>query len=144
MNIIKGFSGPYRFLSNFYPAVVQLDGMYFPTVEHAYQAAKFEDVAIRRSVQVLPTPGKAKHFGGSGLIRTDWSKIRFEIMQDLVIQKFSAPEFSKMLLSTGDKYLEESNHWGDTFWGKSGGIGENKLGQILMEIRKMLRELPGA
>jgi predicted NAD-dependent protein-ADP-ribosyltransferase YbiA (DUF1768 family) len=65
-------------------------------------------------------------------------------MQDLVIQKFSTPEFSKMLLSTGDKYLEETNHWGDTFWGKSGGIGENKLGQILMEIRKMLRELPGA
>lgn len=141
MNTIKGFSGPYRFLSNFYPAIVQFDGMNFPTVEHAYQAAKFEDVAIRRSVQFCTTPAKAKHFGGSGLIRSDWSKIRYGIMHDLVMQKFSTPELSKMLLSTGNKYLEETNTWGDVYWGVCNGVGENNLGKILMSVRHCLLTL---
>jgi len=39
---IESFSGQYRFLSNFYPARVMLgDGRIYPSVEHAYQAAKF-------------------------------------------------------------------------------------------------------
>ena len=37
---ITRFHGEYRFLSNFYPVKVEYDGVQYPTVEHAYQAAK--------------------------------------------------------------------------------------------------------
>ena len=31
--------------------------------------------------------------------------------------------------------LEEGNTWADRVWGKVNGIGENRLGLILMQIR---------
>jgi predicted NAD-dependent protein-ADP-ribosyltransferase YbiA (DUF1768 family) len=62
-------------------------------------------------------------------------------MHDLVMQKFSIPELSKMLLSTGNKYIEETNTWGDTYWGVCNGVGENNLGKILMSIRHCLLTL---
>ena len=37
---ILAFEGEYSWLSNFWPVEVVLDGMVFPSVEHAYQAAK--------------------------------------------------------------------------------------------------------
>lgn len=41
--MIAEFHGPYLFLSNFFPATVQLDGIPYPSVEHAYQTAKTLD-----------------------------------------------------------------------------------------------------
>ena len=38
---IKGFFGEYRFLSNFEPAKVELEGTTYSSVEKAYQAAKW-------------------------------------------------------------------------------------------------------
>ena len=37
---INSFSGAYAFLSNFEPAPIYYDGLSYPTVEHAFQAAK--------------------------------------------------------------------------------------------------------
>ncbi len=56
-------------------------------------------------------------------------------MTDLVRQKFQDPELRAALLATGNRYLEETNWWGDTFWGVCNGAGENRLGMILMAIR---------
>ena len=41
--MINEFQGDYRFLSNFHPAEVEMDGIKYPSVEHAYQAAKSLD-----------------------------------------------------------------------------------------------------
>lgn len=41
---------------------------------------------------------------------------------------------------TIDEHLEEGNTWGDTTWGTVNGIGENRLGRILMKVRKKLQE----
>ena len=40
---IEHFAYEWAFLSNFYPAVVELDGARYASVEHAYQAAKVLD-----------------------------------------------------------------------------------------------------
>jgi hypothetical protein len=40
----NSFHNEYRFLSNFYPAEVSFEGLVFPTVEHAYVAAKTTDI----------------------------------------------------------------------------------------------------
>jgi len=54
--------------------------------------------------------------------------------------KFSqSKKLSELLLSTGDKYLEETNNWGDEFWGVCNEVGENNLGKILIRVRKKLK-----
>ena len=60
---IFGFTGEYQFLSNFYPATVVLDDTTYPTVEHAYQAAKTLDYQKRINIQQLPYPALAKKRG---------------------------------------------------------------------------------
>ena len=51
-------------------------------------------------------------------------------------RKFQIPSLRDKLIATGDAYIEETNNWGDEFWGVCHGFGENMLGKILMEIRK--------
>ena len=38
--MIKEFKGDYRWLSNFTPCKIELDGFIYPSVEHAYMSAK--------------------------------------------------------------------------------------------------------
>ena len=42
------------------------------------------------------------------------------------------------LKDTGDAILIEGNTWGDRIWGVCNGVGENRLGRILMQIRDEL------
>lgn len=44
--------------------------------------------------------------------------------------------FLKKLIKTGDAELIEGNWWGDKYWGMCNGEGMNKLGKILMQVRK--------
>ena len=56
-NPIEEFKGKYRFLSNFYArSPVEFDGMIFPSVETAYQAAKTLDKK-QRLLFIDITPG---------------------------------------------------------------------------------------
>ena len=55
MSDITEFQNEYRFLSNFWPAVVKYDGMVFQTVEAAYVAAKTTDMNLRKQIQLIQT-----------------------------------------------------------------------------------------
>ncbi len=44
---ITSFSGKYRWLSNFFPVSICYDGITYPSVEHAFQAAKSLDPQSR-------------------------------------------------------------------------------------------------
>lgn len=142
MKPIRSFSGEHRWLSNFWPAAVRLGTITFPTVEHAYQAAKFDDPAFHRQLLTC-TPGQAKRAAREIPIRADWEIVKLRVMETLVHQKFLVHDDLKArLLATGDAALIEGNHWGDRFWGVDArtGVGENHLGQILMRVRERLRE----
>ncbi len=135
---ITSFSGNFRWLSNFYPSVVYLDGKQYPTVEHAFQAAKTDDEAARDEIRKSPRPGLAKKLGRRVRLKEDWEKVEVAEMDYLLRQKFSSPEMKKILLATGDRELIEGNYWGDTFWGVCRGKGENWLGRLHMNIRSDL------
>jgi len=48
---------------------------------------------------------------------------------------------SFQLSRTQDRYLEETNWWDDTFWGKNlAGEGDNNLEKMIMVIRASLVE----
>ena len=67
-------------------------------------------------------------------LREDWNEIRVSVMTELVKQKFSNPELLSKLKSIEGEIVE-TNSWGDTFWGKCYGKGQDILGRILMDIR---------
>ena len=138
---ITRFTGIHRFLSNFYPSVIEYNGQYYPTVEHAYQAAKVLDGVAQAQIRAASTPRDARRLGRAYAARPDWDQIRAAVMEDLVRLKFTQNEsLAQQLLATGDAHLEEGNWWGDTFWGTVDGFGENILGKILMKVRDELRE----
>ncbi len=139
---IKGFSGEFRFLSNFHEAAVTFDGHTYPTAEHAFQAAKTMDLEERRKIRQELTPGRAKRLGRKVAIRPDWEEVKFNVMLELVRQKFwRHPDLAERLVATGNARLEETNSWNDTIWGVCNGVGENRLGEILMQVRGELRQL---
>ena len=129
-------SGPHRFMSNFWPATVNLDGIDYVTVEHAYQAAKSLDPDKREIVRDMPSPAAAKRAGRRLKSRTDWDAVKVDVMRALLQQKFAyGTALRRQLDATAPATLEEGNTWGDTFWGVCGGRGRNMLGKLLMEIR---------
>ena len=136
MSKIESFSGEYKFLSNFYQCVVSLDGDTYPSVEHAYQAAKTLDPEERRVIRTTPQSNLAKKLGQYIAIRPDWEDVKLWIMSDLVWQKFSNnKELKDKLLATDSVELIEGNWWNDTYWGICKGVGQNNLGKILMAVR---------
>jgi len=140
MKSIDAFEGKFRFLSNFSPSIVCFEDMEFPSVEHAYQAAKTLDMELRKKIRDAKTPNEAKKLGRRVKLRPDWENIKLGIMRELVHQKFSIPELRQLLLDTGDAELIEGNWWGDIFYGVCRGNGLNHLGRILMEIRENHRK----
>jgi len=139
-NEIDSFDGDFRWLSNFWPSNVTLDAVEYPSVEHAYQAAKTTDATLRKSIANAKTPGLAKKMGKGLAMRSDWNSIKLDVMEHLLRQKFAVgSELSEKLLATGHRRLVEGNFWNDCFWGVCKGKGENHLGQLLMQIRKELQ-----
>ena len=137
---IHGFFGPFRFLSNFHFIDIEWNGVIFPTTEHAYQAAKSDDPNVWRFFASLAKPAESRKLGQEIALHPEWhTRIKFEVMYDLTKQKFAKDPLRKMLLDTGEMYLEETNHWGDVIWGVCNGVGQNMLGHTLMMVRDELR-----
>jgi hypothetical protein len=64
-------------------------------------------------------------------------------MLDLVRTKFApGSTLAEWLMATHPAELQEGNWWGDQYWGVSltTGKGQNRLGEILMEVREELVE----
>lgn len=136
---ILGFKGKYRWLSNFVDCPIMYEGVLYPSTENAYQAAKTLDLEARKQFETL-TAFDAKKAGKTVPIRPDWEAYKLLVMFKALRQKFTQEPFRTKLLNTGDAYIEETNYWGDTFWGVCNGVGENYLGKIIMELRILLND----
>ena len=137
---IGPFRGQYAFLSNFSLVEVQFEGQVYPTVEHAFQAAKTLDLEKRAEIARLSCPGYAKGAGRRLRLRGDWEDVKLSVMETLLRKKFCNWRLRRMLLLTQDHELVEFNWWHDTFWGVCDGVGENHLGKLLMKIREECRQ----
>ncbi len=132
---------PYGFMSNFFASPIDLDGEMWPTVEHYYQAQKFADPALRAKIRTAPAPGAAKQFAWApdAVVRSDWDAVRDEVMLAALRAKFTQhPDLRAQLLATGDAQLVEHTT-NDRYWADGGdGSGQNRLGQLLMQVRSEL------
>ena len=139
--MINSFQGEYRFLSNFHPCTIVYEEITYPSVEHAYQAAKTNNLSHRHCIAATSSPGLAKRLGRRVPIRPDWEQKKLQIMYQLCRQKFFKNEtLAQQLKTTGDQPLIKGNAWNDTFWGICNGRGQNHLGKILMIIRQQLND----
>lgn len=137
-----GFDGPHSFLSNFWPVDIVYEGFTYPTLEHAYQAAKTWDGLARAQVRRAGSPAEAKRLGHAVMLRDDWEQVKETVMLQLLRHKFHEQDLGPQLLATVGRVLWEVNDWGDVYWGvvrrDSGLVGKNRLGALLMSVRREL------
>ncbi len=133
----------YGAFSNFSRHGVEMDGLWWPTVEHYFQAQKFDDATARERIRKASTPKQAAAQGRdrSMSLRADWETVKVAIMAAAVLKKFTTHvEPRDLLLSTDERPLVEAAP-GDYFWGAGqDGTGENHLGRILVDVRRQIRD----
>jgi len=135
----------YGCFSNFSRHGIEIDGVWWPTSEHYFQAQKFAGTPHAEQIRQVNTPRDAANMGRDRQrpLRPDWETVKDEIMRRAVLKKFQThDEIRGILLGTADEELVE-NAPNDYYWGcGKDGSGQNKLGQILMEVRDILRQQP--
>jgi ribA/ribD-fused uncharacterized protein len=134
---------PYGCFSNFSAHGFELDGRWWPTSEHYFQAQKFAGTPREETVRQAPSPMEAARLGRDRHypVRADWEQVKDAVMRRAVQRKFeSHPEIRAILLATDDELIVEAAEH-DSYWGcGADGQGLNRLGTILMEVRAALRQ----
>ena len=132
-------SQAHSFLCNFYPSAFVEDSKHYQTVEHYFQSKKFDDENIRNLIIQAETPKKAKAFGRKYPMNVEyWNQIKIDVMKNALRLKFTQDEElkNKLIETRGKRLAEFSNS--DAYWGGSLENSENKLGDLLMELREEL------
>ena len=134
---------PYGCFSNFSRHGIQMEGVWWPTVEHYFQAQKFVGTPYAERIRQATTPKQAAALGRSRSVplRADWEQMKDGVMLAAVQRKFETHEAIRaILLATGGEEIIESSPI-DYYWGSGAdGSGLNKLGQTLMTVRERLRQ----
>jgi ribA/ribD-fused uncharacterized protein len=144
---IDNFSGYFEFLSNNFLTPIYFEGILFPSVSHAFHAARSTDDNTRKAIlnaeSLIAVSKIAKRIEDPA----DWPSKRVKVMEQLIRDKFRrSKELQEKLKATQNReivmtYDEESA--GNIFWGVVKGKadkGQNQLGRILMIIRQDLVE----
>ncbi len=129
-------------LSTFSKHAIELEGKVWPSVEHYYQAMKFENEAYQEKIRHAEHPKQARKLGRSRFkrIRRDWKKLKRIYMTRALYTKCQMhAEVKERLLATDDSRLVESSQY-DYYWGCGRDRrGLNTYGQVLMDVRKKLQ-----
>jgi ribA/ribD-fused uncharacterized protein len=141
MSITFYLAGSYV-LSNFSAHAVEYDGRIYPTAEHAYQAAKFEDAVIKQKICEARSPMLAKKLANETYRKDrypDWNDKKAGVMEEILRTKLGQhEEVADMLKQTGTQEIAETSPV-DDFWGKGqDGTGQNMLGILWMQLRSEL------
>lgn len=133
----------YGCFSNFSPHGFELDGAYWPTCEHYFQAQKFAGTPHAEQIRQVKLPKDAAKMGRDRKrpLRPDWEQVKDDVMRRGVLRKFEThADIREVLLSTDTEEIVENSPI-DYYWGSGAdGSGQNRLGQILMEVRENLRD----
>ncbi len=132
---------PYGCFSNFSPHGFSVDGLWWRTSEHYFQAQKFAGTTHANRIRLAPTALRAAELGRdrSAVLGRGWDGARDDVMRRAVHEKFlQNPDILEILLATGQQVLVEDTT-ADHYWGRgSTGTGKNMLGRILMRTRTRL------
>jgi ribA/ribD-fused uncharacterized protein len=130
-------------MRNDYLCNITVGNVVYPSVEHAYQAAKFKDAGIKQAIADASSVREARDIGRNNQLRDDWDEVRSSVMESLVRQKFTNHAvLGERLAKTGNADIVMEGY--DEFWGTGrSGNGENTLGEILETVRSEIQFLHG-
>lgn len=132
----------YGCFSNFAPYPIRVDGKVWPTTEHYFQAQKFADASYQEKIRKEESPMVAARMGRDRKqkLRNDWDSAKDGVMLEALRAKFGQhEELRAQLLQTGNARLIEHTE-NDAYWADGGdGHGKNKLGELLMQLRRELQ-----
>ena len=130
-------------LSSYSPHGFDLEGMYWPTLEHYYQAMKFIDPDYRQLIRLSDTPAKASELGHAKKPKRqkDWKKNRVLMMiRGMYIKCRTFDDIAEEILETGSKVIMENSQY-DYYWGCGRDrLGHNQYGKVLMNVREKLNQ----
>lgn len=143
---VRFYAGEFGYcFSNFSAFAVEWNGRAWPTSEHAYQAAKFDDPAIVEAIATAPSAHAALKLAEvhAASIRPSWPEEKRAVMKEICRAKLDQHEYVQRTLErSGNTPLVEDSPK-DSYWGcGADGNGENHLGVIWMELREELRPEP--
>lgn len=145
------------YMSNWHLSPFTIDAVSFNCAEQWMMYAKamlFGDKVIAKQILAEPIPREQKALGRKvkGFVSEVWDQECFAIMVKGCLQKFlQNPHLKEQLLATDDLILVEASPH-DTIWGigmdenhpdatnPDKWLGQNLLGLVLMEVRRLLRE----
>ncbi len=137
----------YIYLSPYTAHAIEIDGVTFPTVEHAYQCERYTDPKIieeirnaRSPVKAWETSSKYKHLQIPEFKNEEY---KLEVMKKLMrLKALQHEEIRKALIDSKDlKIVKHIVTYppGDGFWDDGeDGKGLNHMGRMWMEIRDEL------
>lgn len=136
------FREPYEEFTNFYPAILTINGKTYPTSEHYFQSQKFtNNPQIAEQIRISNSPRDAFNIArqNSQYVDANWRSNNINVMETALKAKFTQhPILRNILINTGNKTLVEHTVI-DNFWGDGGdGSGQNNLGEALMRIRELI------
>lgn len=132
-----------NWFSNLMPSPIFMDGndWEWPSVENYYQAMKTEETEMQEVIKHA-TPSRAKQLGRKLILRPNWDNLKEGFMKRALDAKFSQSPWYEALMVTGDNMIIEWNNWGDRYWGVTeDGVGKNRLGALLMQVREEHKKL---
>ena len=151
------FKGHLSPLSNFSPTTIIIDNIRFNSVEQYYQAERARRHSDQQTFMKImdeydpaEMKGFAKHLSMDPKITAEMEeKENQKVMMTALRKKFEEPNMKEFLIGTGEKILAEASY--DVVWGTGIDLyksncgsndftGLNRLGKMLMELRKEFTE----
>lgn len=148
-----GKNSPY---SNFHYVEFDYKGYKVTSSEQAFMLEKalMFDESMVKAILTTTDPRAIKRLGRQvrNFDEKKWNKVRYDIMVDILLAKFSVEPLKSELLNTGDELIVEASPT-DKIWGAGLVIGDarlnyphyypgqNLLGKALMEAREWLRNM---
>ena len=134
--------GPLGYLANYSNHGFTVDGVYYKTAEHYYQANKFDNNEIREKIINAATPKEASDIGRdrNNIRRKDFKDIKLSVMSEAIYNKFTQnKDIRSKLIETRNEPIREMTTK-ESYWGIGPNLdGENQIGKILMNIRKRVK-----
>ena len=143
--LITEFKNKHYYLSNFFPCILYYEGRLYSNVEAAFQAQKTTSTMLKDMFSKCDGL-EAKKLAKNLPVDDEFLNKQDNIMRELLKCKFEQnPILMKMFLTLPvDVELVNRNYYWDDYWGvpicKGGLKGQNKLGKLLMELRKEFEE----
>lgn len=125
-------------LRNDYPAPIDVDGVAYPSVTHAYWALSLADEDARAAFMTADNPYAVRTLTADVPRREGWEHARTAVMTALLRAKYTQhPDLAGTLLATGDATIVYDDA-GSGFWGDNAGRGRNWTGRLLELVRSEL------